>query len=807
MSVWTVALVFVITFFLTQQYKLQSSEFVQLFNIDERAVSFSDNKAFWRVCSQYFIINRLTLAVTLQTNTYTVSDISSVLLQQMHNHLATPLTIMEHKASLVKPHPKKHISLRQILNNKSTNEFDSRHQHGTPTDLPKDRCVHHVYRLRKGGTTGMDASPYRRKSNVVADEYDAEHKTREEAMRTAKHTSTQHTANSRNKQALQKADLTICSYPFAEHNNSLKDISRCYQPILPLATHFHIMQNTHSSCANYLIIAENENSVIGYFTYLTKININWNSKIKFIILLYVQFGYDSTNEYKVRCRTLLQKLWEEFKVIDVILMAVSVIQNRYVVSENVIVYNPFLPTHESLQRGRIFNLNGSAITSRNSIPKFYGYPLRVVTFRRFPTVLSRAECYLDDKTCTITYTGMDASLLYSLAAYLNFTPIIRHTSDGEEYGYGTQNGTFTGAIGDIVHGRADISMNGVFIKVYGSDKIVFTHSAYSDKVCIIVPKANRVPKWLTIFRPVDSTVALSVLGLYIINVCFYFLINQARSSFESNLSKSKIGWSIILTEMFRPFVASSFPRIPSAISQRIFLISCLLFGLVLTSAMQSMLVTAMTKPYYYPDINTLEELDASGLSIYTGSPSLIDTFGSDQINSTVTSFDINPTMDRLSRRVKVAASRINLWRLVSTERNIAILVRKTDYADGAVLDKYRASDGSLLLHALRECPRHYFLGYLMPRGSPYLPYINKGIARLVEAGIVEHWKHITPPSADMYDGRHDPTNLTEIPEINNGNPKVFSLKDLQLAFYILAVGLSGSVIIFLLELIAMKKKS
>jgi hypothetical protein len=212
----------------------------------------------------------------------------------------------------------------------------------------------------------------------------------------------------------------------------------------------------------------------------------------------------------------------------------------------------------------------------------------------------------------------------------------------------------------------------------------------------------------------------------------------------------------------------------------------------------------MTKPYYYPDINTLEELDASGLSIYTKAPPLIDTFGSAQINSTASTFDINSIMDRLSRRVKVAVGRINLWSVASTERNVAVLDRKTQNEYSLRLNKYRANDGSLLLHVVRECPRNYLLGYVVPRGSPYLPYFNQGIARLVEAGIVEHWKKITPPSTERHE--FDTTNSTEIAEVNTENPKVFSLKDLQLAFYILVVGLSVSTVIFLLEIMSMKKR-
>jgi hypothetical protein len=163
-------------------------------------------------------------------------------------------------------------------------------------------------------------------------------------------------------------------------------------------------------------------------------------------------------------------------------------------------------------------------------------------------------------------------------------------------------------------------------------------------------------------------------------------------------------------------------------------------------------------------------------------------------------------MDRLSRRVKVAVGRINLWSVASTERNVAVLVRKTHNEYGLLLNKYRANDGSLLLHVVKECPRHYSLGYLVPRASPFLPYFNQGIARLVEAGILEYWKKITPHSTEM-NNEFDTTNLTAIAKANTENPKVFSLKDLQLAFYILVVGLSVSIVIFLLEIVSMKKES
>ena len=116
----------------------------------------------------------------LETNTYKVCDFSSVLLQQMHNHLATPLTIMEYKKSLVKLHSKKNSSYRQILSDKSTNDFNSKHHYGTSTRLAKRNCLRHVKRSRKHGT-GTKASPNRRKSNAIIYKRNLQHKATKKA--------------------------------------------------------------------------------------------------------------------------------------------------------------------------------------------------------------------------------------------------------------------------------------------------------------------------------------------------------------------------------------------------------------------------------------------------------------------------------------------------------------------------------------------------------------------------------------------------------------------------------------------------
>lgn len=45
------------------------------------------------------------------------------------------------------------------------------------------------------------------------------------------------------------------------------------------------------------------------------------------------------------------------------------------------------------------------------------------------------------------------------------------------------------------------------------------------------------------------------------------------------------------------------------------------------------------------------------------------------------------------------------------------------------------SDGSPKLHIVKECPRHYFITYIVRRNWPLLPRFNKVLYRLAEGGL------------------------------------------------------------------------
>lgn len=120
-----------------------------------------------------------------------------------------------------------------------------------------------------------------------------------------------------------------------------------------------------------------------------------------------------------------------------------------------------------------------------------------------------------------TYYAIDLQFLNTLAEYMDFQTRLVSPADGLDYGYmvsggggGTdrrcgdsrsdtnasmdsfvaqeEDGTFTGALGDLLAHRTDIIANAFFIKDYGSDELRFSSALAIDRLCIVVRTAERV---------------------------------------------------------------------------------------------------------------------------------------------------------------------------------------------------------------------------------------------------------------------------------------------------------------------------
>lgn len=142
------------------------------------------------------------------------------------------------------------------------------------------------------------------------------------------------------------------------------------------------------------------------------------------------------------------------------------------------------------------------------------------------------------------------------------------------------------------------------------------------------------------------------------------------------------------------------------------------------------MVDVYTTPTSMKNLDTLAELDASGLSITVTAPALIvDVFGTERPGS---------TLGNLKRRlvIETATNRSAAYGVLGGRT--AGLIRNQDFV--RLSTKYLGRDGTPRLHRMRQCPRSYTLAYLYPRGSPLYRAANDHTLHFLQHGLYAKWQ-------------------------------------------------------------------
>lgn len=495
---------------------------------------------------------------------------------------------------------------------------------------------------------------------------------------------------------------------------------------------------------------------------------HWKTTAHFIITILHTFLDDDQTTSKALALSIFQYLWIKERLLNVLIVTTdshfSCGNNENNNSIKVWMYNPFeLNTNNS--RGNIYNFEyGHDHVNKHTdkrLRNLHGYPLHVSMFPQYPTAILVSNV----ENNSIIYEGMDGYILSTMAQYFNFKFKI-HTSYGNNrYGLALQNGSILGSLADVVYGRTEISFNSRFVMWYGTDNIDFSIPVTSDKLCIIAPKAKRIPKWKNMLMCYKPEVWLSLLLIYFTCVvCFYFLQ-------KFHLQNQSIG-CLPAFDMFQVFVLSPVSHPPRILMQQLLFASCLLFSLVMMNIFQGLLVTNITSPNYGTDIHTLEQLHDSNLQILTGSSSTRDMLKNGGYIVTKKFKVFEGTREEMIQHVLKSDAAI-------TERESSVRFLVT---------KHILPDGTALMHMVDECPGYYYLAYILPKHTPYLQVFNSFFRKVIECGLTEKW---------FWDSIDIKTKLTyRKSQLKPKTLKLFSLSDLQLAFYILATGLMLSSLVF-----------
>lgn len=357
--------------------------------------------------------------------------------------------------------------------------------------------------------------------------------------------------------------------------------------------------------------------------------------------------------------------------------------------------------------------------------------------------------------------------------------------------------TYKFFIGDVAYHRIHASFNSQYVKKYlaGNQKfktsldVEFTVPVDWDRVCIIVPSSEEIPRWLRTFFYFHPAIWLCLLVAVILATIVWHLFRNYHHSASNDYSKYDKNYLAVFIDTFMLLVGAPIRTIKVS-GERILIGGLALLGLTIMGAFTGTLYHSFTNEIFYRPIETLEELDTSGLTIATSSPNLGDIFGpNNHLEKSSSS-----TLSRLANKIKnVENDNISTIEKTAFKRNVAAIYRE----DVFLIEQHRYVNfkGRSLVHLVPDCPQSYYLAYLMPANSIFLDRFNYIITALREAGIIHFWNDNTIQhsiNSKIISTKSGKDQTLE-------DPKPFSVHDMQTCFLVLAIGLVVSFIVFIIE--------
>ncbi|KAF7284547.1 hypothetical protein GWI33_021997 [Rhynchophorus ferrugineus] len=365
--------------------------------------------------------------------------------------------------------------------------------------------------------------------------------------------------------------------------------------------------------------------------------------------------------------------------------------------------------------------------------------------------------------------GVDGLTISELSLQMKFSIELVPLDDETDYGKVLSNNSVVGSLGQVVKRLVDLQGNARFLTDYGTDDFEFTITYGTDKICIIVPKSDKYPKWLVLFMIFPSSLWLAILTVIIISVILYKYLYG--SSFVISVLDT---YTILLNQS--PVDKHKKAKILAA---RIFIGSLLLFSMIISTIFLGSLFTSFGVTKYRPDINTLEEFDKSG----------------NQIESSFNPFPPNSShlFDRLTKKI-IAKSEDDLPSIELTSRYKIPGLERFNDAELLLRTKYTDANGQPKLHIVHQCPQVFFLTYIVPKGSPYLVAINRNLMAFQEAGLNSKWYNDYAGALVLH------AKMQRDQDINNNQYKNLELDDIHFVFYFLCIGYAISFVVFICEL-------
>lgn len=324
-----------------------------------------------------------------------------------------------------------------------------------------------------------------------------------------------------------------------------------------------------------------------------------------------------------------------------------------------------------------------------------------------------------------------------------------------------------------------MALTGFFIKDYLSPDIEFTSGIYADELCLISKKASRIPQYILPLICFELDLWICILLITIFSIFTWAWIRHLNYRIVSGARLTRMEFLDVVVDTAALIISAPLRKLPTINSERSFTASICLMSLIFVSIFQSSLSGVFIKPLFYKDIMTFQDIADGGLPIFVKYAAMMEDMFPP--NSTGLIAQLHEQMVLVSTTTSVLAQLSQAGNFITVTRRCTVYQDNTYYFS------------SRLLHLIPECPRTYNLGFITRINSVYIGRLNEILLQLNNGGFHQKWIR------DLWYYYSWQTRL-KYGSFYESDFKVFTLTDLQLPFYILAIGFGISGGVFVVEL-------
>lgn len=328
---------------------------------------------------------------------------------------------------------------------------------------------------------------------------------------------------------------------------------------------------------------------------------------------------------------------------------------------------------------------------------------------------------------------------------------------------------------ELTSGKADFTTSEyILFEKDAFETVECTNYAFYQIIGVLVPKAQDEPIFLNLFRPFTTGAWL----LIIFSILFMFVVAKCTIRIRQRISGQppECALTNLPLEMFATFLGETVHNcMPSSNSIRCIFGFWSLYSFLMTTSFSGRLKSSLVLPRSLDDIDTFDALLSTNLPI--------NGFANHILLLTNT-----PIWEKMKHRMGTADER-NFGAQLRENRTSAYLIQRSQIPN-FISRSFDVKAKRPTYHEMREAMFSYRTVFVTEMGSPFVQRMNELMGLFRQSGLMDRWKVDKVMDRDIEDDEKDDSNIKV----------VMTVEHLQMAFYIWAVGVIISNVLFVFEI-------